>query len=158
MAETPASPRKAKIRVAVIGGGVIGLSCAWELARRGADVAVYERGTALGAGATIRSAGMLAAAFEWAAEEQRPLAALARHAGQMWPDFAARLERDGGGPVEYSSEGAIVVARNAAEFRLRCCCPTTGRLSPRWYCSGLPQRWRAPASPSGSGRGCRTWR
>jgi len=30
-------------RVAVIGGGVVGLACAWELRRRGADVVVLER-------------------------------------------------------------------------------------------------------------------
>ena len=70
----------------------------------------------MGAGVTIRAAGMLGAAFEWAAEEdQRAQAALARHAGLLWPDFAARLERLGGGPVEYSSEGALVVARTPAE-------------------------------------------
>ena len=57
---------------------------------------------------------MLGAAFEWAAEdEQRSLAALARHAGMLWPDFAARLERLGGGPVELLREGALVVARTA---------------------------------------------
>ena len=32
------------MRVAVVGGGVIGLSCAFALRRKGADVAVYERG------------------------------------------------------------------------------------------------------------------
>ena len=32
------------MKVAVIGGGVIGLACAWELSRGGADVVVYESG------------------------------------------------------------------------------------------------------------------
>ena len=31
------------MRVAVVGGGAVGLACAWSLARRGADVVVYER-------------------------------------------------------------------------------------------------------------------
>jgi len=31
------------VRVAVVGGGAVGLACAWSLARRGADVVVYER-------------------------------------------------------------------------------------------------------------------
>ncbi|HVY89703.1 MAG TPA: FAD-dependent oxidoreductase [Hyphomonadaceae bacterium] len=104
------------LRVAVIGGGIVGLSCALELKQRGADVAVYDRGAELGAGVTIRAAGMLGAAFEWALEaDQMALAALAHQAGEIWPEFAAKLERLGGGPVEYSTEGAIVVARTASE-------------------------------------------
>ena len=93
------SPRKATpLRVAVVGAGVIGLTIALELRTRGADVAVYDRGLELGAGVTIRAAGMLGAAFEWAAEDdQRALAALARHSGMLWPDFASRIERVGGG-------------------------------------------------------------
>lgn len=103
-------------RIAVIGAGIIGLACALELKRLGADVAVYERGTELGAGVTARAAGMLGAAFEWALEaDQLALAALARRAGELWPDFAARLERQGGGPVEFSAEGALVVAQTAAD-------------------------------------------
>jgi glycine oxidase len=101
----------------VIGAGVIGLACAQELKRRGADVVVYERGMELGAGVTVRAAGMLGAAFEWALEaEQLALAVLARRSGELWPDFAAQLERQGGGPVEFSREGALVVARTAAEI------------------------------------------
>jgi len=111
------STRKATpLRVAVVGAGIIGLSIALELRTRGVEVAVYDRGLELGAGVTIRAAGMLGAAFEWAAEdEQRSLAALARHSGMLWPDLAARVERLGGGSVEFSREGALVVARTAAE-------------------------------------------
>ena len=114
---TPPSSRKAApIRIAVIGAGVIGLSVALELRSRGAEVAVYDRGLELGAGVTIRSAGMLGVAFDWAAEgEDRSLAALARHAGMLWPDYAARVERLGGGSVELSSAGSLVVARTDAE-------------------------------------------
>lgn len=108
--------RKAPVRIAVIGAGIIGLGIALELRGRGAEVVVYDRGREVGAGVTIRAAGMLGAAFDWAVEdEQRSLAALARHAGMLWPDFAAKVERLGGGPVEYSAEGAIVLARTDAE-------------------------------------------
>ncbi len=116
MRAPPNIRKNASLRVAVVGGGIIGLSAALELRARGAEVAVYESGLELGAGATMRAAGMLGAAFEWAIEtEQRALAALARHAGMLWPDFAARIERLGGGPIEYSHEGAIVVARSEGE-------------------------------------------
>ena len=44
--------------VIVIGGGVIGATAAWQLAERGADVVLLERG-ALASGATGRSQGLL---------------------------------------------------------------------------------------------------
>jgi glycine oxidase len=115
----PAQPNIRKngaLRVAVAGGGIIGLSAALELRARGAEVSVYESGLELGAGATMWAAGMLGAAFEWAiGREQQALAALARHAGMLWPEFAARIERLGRGPIEFSKEGALVVARSDSE-------------------------------------------
>jgi glycine oxidase len=130
-----ASSGKRLLRVAVIGGGVIGLSCALELRARGAQVSVYERGTELGAGATVRSAGMLGAAFEWGLEPERAsLAALARRAGDVWPDFAARVERLGSGPIEFSPEAALVVARSEAEAEW------TGALAAAAQARGLPVR------------------
>lgn len=117
MPAQPTMRNTGSLRVAVVGGGIIGLSAALEMRTRGAEVAVYESGMQLGAGATVRAAGMLGAAFEWALEaDQRSLAALARHAGMLWPDFAARIERMGGGGIEFSSEGAIVVARSDSEI------------------------------------------
>src|SRR5436190_8623754 len=44
------------MRVAVIGGGVVGLACAWELAREGAEVVVLERAK-VGAGVSSGNAG-----------------------------------------------------------------------------------------------------
>jgi D-amino-acid dehydrogenase len=44
------------VRVTVIGGGVIGLACAWSLARRGADVTLLERDRC-GEGASAGNAG-----------------------------------------------------------------------------------------------------
>ncbi len=111
------SRNNGSLRIAVVGAGVIGLSAALEMRARGAEVAVYDSGLALGGGATMRAAGMLGAAFDWALEaEKRSLAALARHAGMLWPDFAARVERLAGAGLEFSKEGAIVVARNADEI------------------------------------------
>ncbi len=142
----PVPHRKAaSLRVAVVGAGVIGLTIALEIRARGADVAVYDRGLELGAGVTIRAAGMLGAAFEWAAEDdQRSLAALARHAGMLWPDFAARIERLGGGPVEFSSEGALVIARTASETEwlenLAAACQARGLPVSRLSLADLAQR------------------
>ncbi len=49
--------------VGIIGGGVIGLSCAWRLAQSGARVALFERGE-IGREASWAAAGMLAAQCE----------------------------------------------------------------------------------------------
>jgi len=47
-----------KADVAIVGGGVVGIACALELARRGADVCVLER-EALGHGCSFGNAGLL---------------------------------------------------------------------------------------------------
>jgi glycine oxidase len=137
------------LRVAVIGGGIVGLSCALQLKQRGADVAVYERGLELGAGVTIRAAGMLGAAFGWDEADQLSLADLARRAGELWPEFAARLERLGGGAVEFSTTGSIVVARNAAEAswidRLVAACQARGLPVERLSASEVKRREQAIA-------------
>ncbi len=142
MASTPRGSRAQ--RVAIVGGGVIGLACALELKARGADVIVYEKGTEPGAGVTARSAGMLGAAFEWGLEQdQVALAALARHAGEIWPDFAAKIERLGGGPVHLSRNGAVAVARTEAEAEW------LGDLAAACQARGLPVRQLSAAALRG---------
>lgn len=46
------------MKIAVVGGGVIGLACAWELTRGGADVVVHERGS-VGCGCSLGNAGWI---------------------------------------------------------------------------------------------------
>jgi D-amino-acid dehydrogenase len=46
------------VKIAVVGGGVIGLACAWELARHGADVVVHEGGS-VGRGCSFGNAGWI---------------------------------------------------------------------------------------------------
>ena len=52
------------MRVAVIGGGVVGLTCAYELARAGADVTVLERGK-IGRGASLGNTGWVCPSFSY---------------------------------------------------------------------------------------------
>ena len=91
----------------VVGGGVVGLSVARELARRGLSVALTERGAA-GAEASWAAAGMLAPQ----AEADRPDAffRLACAARDAYPDFAAGLSEETGIDIELDQTGTLYVA------------------------------------------------
>jgi D-amino-acid dehydrogenase len=52
------------MRVAVVGAGVVGLACAWELRRAGADVLVLERGS-VGAGTSQGNTGWVCPSFTY---------------------------------------------------------------------------------------------
>src|SRR3954464_13178559 len=100
-AEAKALSEKRGFDVVVVGGGVIGLSCAWRAAQRGARVAVVERdepgGGATrggaggerdepGGGATRVAAGMLAPVGELSFGE-RELLELTLAAARLYPEF-----------------------------------------------------------------------
>jgi glycine oxidase len=97
----------------VVGGGVIGLSCAWRLARRGARVRVLEREEP-GAGASSVAAGMLAPVGEATWGEQA-LTRLALESAEAWPGFATDLAADADAPVGYRPLGALHVALDRDE-------------------------------------------
>jgi glycine oxidase len=99
--------------VAVVGGGVIGLSCAWSLAQRGARVAVLERGEP-GAGATRVAAGMLAPVGELTFGEPE-LLELTLEAARLYPEFVAELEAATGEATGYERLGALHVALDRDE-------------------------------------------
>jgi glycine oxidase len=97
---------------------VIGLSCAWRAARRGARVAVVERSRPP-AGATRVAAGMLAPVGELAFGEPE-LLKMTLAAAELYPDFAAELEAASGIPTGYRRDGALHIALDrdeAAELR-----------------------------------------
>jgi glycine oxidase len=74
--------------VIVVGGGVLGLAGAAELAARGHAVTLIDAG---GTSASRVAAGMIAPAMESLLDEAaRPHAALLRRARDLWPAFAAR--------------------------------------------------------------------
>lgn len=91
--------------VVIIGGGVIGLAVARELARRGArDVTVIER-AALGAEASSAAAGMLAPQAEAdCADEFFYLTCRSR---DMYPKFAADLRDETGLDIELETTGTL---------------------------------------------------
>ena len=99
--------------VAVVGGGVIGLACAWELARHGHEVTVVaERPGRDGAGWV--AAGMLAPVTE-AQFGESALTALLLEGARRWPSFAADLEAASGQRVSYDTSGTLAVAWDASD-------------------------------------------
>ncbi len=92
--------------VAVVGGGVIGLSCAWRAASAGFAVTVYD--PAPGSGASHVAAGMLAPVTE-AVPVEPAVFALGAAALRRWPDFAAELAAAGADPG-LRTGGTLVVA------------------------------------------------
>ena len=88
--------------IAIIGGGVIGLSCAWRLAQLGARVTLFERGD-LGAESSFAAGGMLAPEAEfWLHGRDLQLRELGRQSRDLYPDFAAELLELTGVDIELS--------------------------------------------------------
>ena len=101
-------PRRTSYDAVVIGGGLIGMACAWRAAERGLSTVLLERAEP-GAGASGVAAGMLAPVTE-ADFGEEALLRLNLAARSMWPGFAAELEERTGLPTGYRESGALVVA------------------------------------------------
>jgi glycine oxidase len=102
-------PRVESHDVAVVGGGLIGLSCAWRAAQGGMSVVVLERESGVGLAASNVAAGMLAPVTE-ADFGEEALLGLNLAGREAWPAFAAELEEASGLPTRYRDTGALVVA------------------------------------------------
>jgi len=103
--------------VIVVGGGVIGLTLAWRACAKGLSVTVLERGE-IGMGTSRVAAGMLApvAEVEFGDAGQAVLE-LGLRSAEMWPEFAAELERASGEQVGLLRTGTLVLARDEDEAR-----------------------------------------
>lgn len=99
------------LSVAVIGAGIIGLSCAWELSKRSVQVTIYDRGEP-GRGATHAAAGMLGARYECLAAETAnpPLLELCMKGAGMWREFAASLGSISGHDIHLIQSDTLALA------------------------------------------------
>lgn len=98
--------------VVVVGGGVIGLTCAWRAAERGLSTAVVD--PAPGSGASTAAAGMLAPVTELHYGEEA-LLRLTLAAAQRYPSFVAELADRSGTCPGYRACGALSVALDTGD-------------------------------------------
>lgn len=132
------TPSKSSYDTVVVGGGAIGLSCAWRITQRGRSVLVAERDRP-GAGASGVAAGMLAPITEADFGEEGLLRANLASAA-LWPGFAAELAELSGLPSGLRESGALVVAADrddAEELR---------RLHGFQRRLGLEAEWLTPSA------------
>ena len=127
--------------LAVVGGGVIGLACAWRAAQRGLRVAVVDAGVA--GNASHAAAGMLAPASELG-ESARRLTPLNRASYALYPDFVAELEELTGADLAFRLCGSLVVA-------------LTTTPSPSWRRSTRPSRRKGSRPSSSTPPPARRW-
>ncbi len=97
----------------VVGGGVIGLSCAWRLAVAGHQVTVVAP-TPGEDGASWVAAGMLAPVTEVQFGEAALTERLLEGA-QGWKDYSAALEEASGHEVGYDQSGTLTVALDTSD-------------------------------------------
>ena len=106
--------RDGLVKVAIVGGGVMGCATALALADRGIDVVVLERAVP-GAEASSAAAGMLGAQAELHARPRAEDPALMVRARDAWGPWARELREVTGIDVGYRVTGVLRVAFDEAE-------------------------------------------
>lgn len=101
--------------IVVIGGGIIGVSIAYELSKRSLDVLVLERNL-LASCATYASAGMLAPASDSLCAG--PVVNLGFESFAMWPHFLQEVESASGFSMDCRRQGILRVAGTEDEEHL----------------------------------------
>ena len=106
MALTPQS-------VAVLGAGIMGRLMAWQLARAGWQVSVFEAGGADAQSSPARVAAAMLAPLAESAITEPPVVEMGRYALTRWPELLQQLEQ----PVFFQQEGTLILwhRQDAAE-------------------------------------------
>lgn len=96
--------------VAVIGAGLIGLTCARALVARGLTVCVLDSG-APSRQASWASAGMIAPLAE--VPQPGPFFEICRRARDLWTSYAPALAAESGFDLDYDTSGALALAEGS---------------------------------------------
>lgn len=123
--------------VVVIGAGIVGCACAYELARRGADVTLLEYGRT-GMQATNAAAGMLCPLAE--SPGDGPMLQLGMRALREYPGVVNDLQTRAGFEVEYRQNGILKVAFTPEEadvLRRRCAWQRAMGFAVEWLDAAL---------------------
>ena len=94
-------------KILIIGGGVIGLSIGWQLAKSGASVIIYEQAE-VGRAASWAAAGMLAPLAE-AHTEEPELLKLGTQSLARYPQWVQELEAAAEMSIGYRVEGTLII-------------------------------------------------
>ncbi|MGE6752621.1 glycine oxidase ThiO [Rossellomorea sp. NPDC071047] len=98
----------------IVGGGVIGCSIAYQMAKRGKKVLLIEKDRLAGK-ASQAAAGMLGVQTELKGDG--PLYHLAKESRDMYPSLATDLKEISGMDIEYVENGMIKLARTEEEVQ-----------------------------------------
>src|SRR5687767_9407222 len=110
MAEENRAGKHAKRSALIIGGGIMGCACAWELGRRGFGVTVLEKSVP-GAEASSAAAGILGAQAE--AHAPGPMLELSLKSRTLYPRWDKALFDATGIDVGYRQSGLLRLAFSA---------------------------------------------
>ncbi len=103
-----------KEHLLIVGGGVIGLSAAFECARRGFRITVLERGDC-GGQASGAAAGMLAP-FSENVEGPDDFFRLCLDSLRLYPEWQAEVKHISGADFEYSKSGSLYAVSHEADL------------------------------------------
>ena len=115
------------MKIAVVGGGIIGCATAWELAKAGCAVTLFERATP-GAEASGAAAGLLAPLGD---SPQSAYARLALASWRLYPPVVEALRELTGIDVEYVTRGTIYPLFSADDVR-RAAARVADRFAPEY--------------------------
>ena len=100
--------------IVIIGGGIIGLSIACEMAEMGKKIILFEKNK-VGMQASWVAAGTLEPIWD-ADGDGTDLLEIKLKSESMWRDFGQKIQQETDIDIEYNSSGGLLIAMNSDEM------------------------------------------